>query len=353
MRDVTQTPATSRGRVWDYVKVVAAISLITLAGWFSPLSYNALGYAFLLCVIALSLNIGRWPALAAAVLSGAAWDFFFVPPRLSFAGIHFDEGLLLTTFFAASLIGSQLAALRSVASRAELLAASHQMHQTLLDSISHEMMTPMAVFRTGIEQLDTDDAVKRDRVIVELKVAAHRLDDLFTNLLNQNRLESGVLKPILDWCDCHELVVAARRSVGSRLGDHPVVVEIHPDMPIFRADPALMEHAITQLLLNAAIHTPPGSEIRVEARLAMNTGQILISVSDKGPGVPLEMRNRVFDRFVRGPDARTGGLGLGLSIVSGFMRAQGGKISVDSAPGGGARFTLSIPHSIMEAVPIG
>lgn len=351
MLDVTQAPASSRGGIWDYVKVVTVISLVTVAGWFSPLSYNALGYVFLLGVIALSLNIGRWASLAAALLSGAAWDFFFVPPRLSFAGIHFDEGLLLTTYFAAALIGGQLAALRSVASRAELLAVSEQMHQTLLDSVSHEMMTPVAVFRAGVDQLDTDDSEKRGRVIVELRIALHRLDNLFTNLLNQNRLESGILEPNLGWCDCYELVAAARRSVGSRLADHPVSVAIASNVPIFRADVALMEHAISQLLLNAAIHTPPTSEIRVEALYDLATGHVLISVADNGPGVPEEIRGTIFDRFIRGPNARTGGMGLGLSIVRGFMKVQGGDVCVDSPPAGGARFTLSIPHSITESAP--
>jgi two-component system sensor histidine kinase KdpD len=160
------------------------------------------------------------------------------------------------------------------------------------------------------------------------------------------------LKPKLDWCDCHDIVAAARRAVGSRIGEHPLVIDIHPDLPIFRADAALMEQAIAQLLLNAAIHTPPGSAIQVGARLDGNPARILINVTDNGPGVPEEIRETIFDRFIRGPDARTGGLGLGLSIVRGFMVAQGGDISIDSAPGGGARFILSLPHEKTEHVPV-
>jgi two-component system sensor histidine kinase KdpD len=145
----------------DYVRIAAVIGVITVVGEFAPLSYHALGYVYLLAVIALSLSIDRWPAVVAAILSGAAWDFFFVPPRLSFYGIHFDEGLLLTTYFAVALIGSQLTSLRSLANRAHLLSQSERMHQALLDSVSHEMMTPMAVFRSAIEQLGTPDAAKR------------------------------------------------------------------------------------------------------------------------------------------------------------------------------------------------
>jgi K+-sensing histidine kinase KdpD len=336
----------------DYTKVATVIALITVVGQFAPLSYHALGYVYLFGVIALSPSISRWPALAAAILSGAAWDFFFVPPKLSFSGIHFDEGLLLTTYFAVALIGSQLTALRASAHRAELFAESERMHQTLLDSVSHEMMTPLAVFRSSLEQLGTPDPARRDQVIVELKVATQRLDRLVSNLLNQNRLESGVLRPNVDWCDCHELIVAARRTAGGKIGDHPLTLNIPIDLPIFRADAALMEQVISQLLVNAAVHTPPGTVIRVDAVLSGDSTKVLITVSDNGLGVPEEIRDSVFDKFTRGQNARKGGLGLGLSIVKGFMHAQGGEVSVESPPGGGARFTLSLPYEKSDSIPV-
>ncbi len=347
-----QTNASRNRYLGDFTRVVIVITAITLAGWFAPLSYHALGYVYLLAVIALSLNISRWPALAAAVLSGMAWDYFCVPPKLSFAGIHFDEGLLLTTYFAVALIGSQLTALRSAADRAGLLAESERMHQTLLDSVSHEMMTPMAVFRSAIEQLGTPDQGKRLRVIAELEIALNRLDRLVANLLNQNRLESGVLRPLMDWCDIHELIAAARRVVGSRIGDHPLTVEISPDMPIFRADAALLEQAIVQLLVNASVHTPSDSAIRVSAGVSPDSRNVVIIISDNGPGVPEEIRNMVFDKFTRGDNAKKGGLGLGLSIVRGFMQAQGGDVSIASSPEGGAQFTLQLPFEKPSSIPI-
>ena len=295
----------------EYAKVAAVIGLITLAAWYSPLSYHALGYVYLLAVIALSLRISRWPALAAAVLSGMAWDYFCVPPKLSFEGIHFDEGLLLTTYFAVALIGSQLTALRSAADRADLLSESERMHQTLLDSVSHEMRTPIAVFRSAIEQIDTPDPQKRGLLVTELQIALHRLDNLVGNLLNQNRLESGVLKPRMDWCDGHDLVVAARRALGPRIGEHPLTIDMPSDLPIFRADAALMEQVIAQLLLNAAVHTPPATGIRVGAGLSGDSKWVLITVADSGPGVPAEIRDTLFDKFTRGANARKRGPGIG------------------------------------------
>jgi K+-sensing histidine kinase KdpD len=345
MRRVNMTYASNRGALRDYCLVVVAIGLVTLVGWFTPLSYSALGYIYLLAVIALSLRISRWPALAAAVLSGLAWNFFFVPPRLSFSVVHFDESLLLTTYFVVALIGGQLTALRSAADRADLLAESERMHQTLLDSVSHELRTPIAVFRSAVEQLGTSDPVRREVLVAELRMAVLRLDNIVGNLLNQTRLESGVLRPKMDWCAARDLVAAARRAVGSRLESHPLTFDIPFDFPIFLADAALMEQAIANLLLNAADHTPQGTRISVSVGTGDDSKQLFISVSDDGPGVSAQLRGRIFDKFSRGPESRGVGVGLGLSIVKGFMLAQGGDVAVDSAPGGGARFTLLIPRS--------
>ena len=348
MRHVTKTYALGRGAPRDFGLVLLVIGLLTLAGWFSPLSYNALGYIYLLAVIALSLRIGRWPAIGAAVLSGLAWNFFFVPPRLSFSVLHFDESLLLTTYFAVALIAGQLTALRSAADRATMLVESERMHQTLLDSVSHELKTPIAVFRTALEQLSTGDPYRREILIAELRMATQRLDNLVGNLLNQTRLESGVLRPKMDWCAARDLVAAARRAVGSRLAGHPVEVQIPFDFPIFLADAALMEQAIANLLLNASVHTPAGTRISVTVGSLDDPNRVFISVEDNGPGVPVELRERIFDKFSRGPDSRSGGVGLGLSIVKGFMLAQGGDVAVVPVPTGGARFTLLVPFSVSE-----
>jgi K+-sensing histidine kinase KdpD len=353
MRGVKATFATPRGALWDYGKVLTVISLVTLCGWFAPLSYNALGYIYLLSVIVLSLRLGRWPAVAAAVLSAVAWNFFFVPPRLSFSVVHFDESLLLITYFVVALIGGQLAALRTEADRAKVLAESERMHQTLLDSVSHELKTPIAVIRSAVEQLATADAGRRDHLLHELRMATERLDNLVGNLLNQSRLESGVLKPKLDWCDGRDLIASARRAVGSRLEDHPVKLEVPFDLPIFLADAALMEQAIANLLLNAAVHTPAEGRVRISAGLSGDAKRILITVTDEGPGISPDLREKIFDKFARGPGVSKGGVGLGLSIVRGFMRAQGGDVAVDSPPEGGARFTLFLPRSDYEGVPSG
>jgi two-component system sensor histidine kinase KdpD len=341
------------GIIWDYIEALGVIALITVGCFFMPLSYHALGYIYLLAVIALSLHIRRWPLLVGAVGCGLAWDFVFLPPRLSFSALHFDDILLLGSYLVVALIGSQLASLRTSHDRAKLLAESERMHQTLLDSVAHELKTPISVFRSAVDQLSTDDPVKREYLIGEIRISVERLDGLVANLLNQSRLESGMLKPQIDWCDGRDLVVAACRSVESRLKSRALAVKIPSDFPIFQADAVLMEQAIAHLLLNAAVHTPPPGRIQVEAGSGQDSNQVFIAVTDEGPGVPPDLRSRLFEKFSQGFTRRKGGLGLGLSIVRGFMLAQGGDVSVESPPEGGARFTLFLPKAKCQPVPNG
>ena len=345
---------TTRNIIWDYIEVLGVIAFVTAGGCLTPLSYHSVGFIYLFAIIGLSLRVRRWPMLVGILASGLAWDFAFVPPRLSLSILHFDDTLLLAGYFVVALIiGRQLAFLRSADDRAKLFAESERMHQTLLDSVAHELKTPISVFRSAVDQLGTNDPAKREYLMGEIQIALQRLDSLVANLLNQARLESGMLKPQLDWCDGRDLVAAACRAVGFRLKGRSLAIEIPPDFPIFQADAVLMEQAIAHLLLNAAVHTPAPGRIQVEGGSSEDSKRVFIAVTDEGPGVSPELRGRIFEKFSHGPASRKSGLGLGLSIVRGFMRAQGGDVSVESPPQGGARFTLFLPHAKSQPVPTG
>jgi two-component system sensor histidine kinase KdpD len=241
--------------------------------------------------------------------------------------------------------------LRSASEREKLLAESDRLHRTLFDSVSHELKTPLSVLRSASEKLDTSDPLKRFDLIAEMRQAIIRLDHLVANLLNQSRLESGALKPHLDWCEARDLVGAARRAVGSVLAGRSLTVEIPPDMPLFMADAPLMEEVLSNLLLNAAIHTPRECRITIVAGVDQERSKVFIAVSDNGRGIPSELRPNLFQKFRRGNTARIGGLGLGLSIVRGFVLAQGGDVSVGDSTEGGARFTVRLPHAVHGTIP--
>jgi len=131
-----------------------------------------------------------------------------------------------------------------------------------------------------------------------------------------------MLKPQLDWCDGHDVVSAACQSAGNWLKG-PASRNQHPsDLPIFQADAVLMEQALP-LLRNAAIHTPPPGRIQVEGGSSKDSKRVFIAVTDEGPGVPADLRTRIFDKFAHGTTARKRGLGLGLSIVRGLCAHKG------------------------------
>ena len=489
--------------VRDYLEVLGVIAAVTVVGWFLPVSYHALGHIYLLVVILLCLRVGRWPVLFAAVLSAVVWNYVFMPPRMSFSVLDFDDGILLGIYFVVAIIAGQLTAriraqerherlreqrstalfhltralagarsldaavesalhqaenlfnaqtallltrekggltphaagsfrldeqehavaewaahnrreagrftgvlgyaeglhlpmrrahhilgifsvrlpaeiveltpvhrdflegfaaqiallvereqLRAASEREKFFAESDRLHRTLLDSVSHELKTPLAVLRSAGEKLDTDDARKRAGLTAEIRTATRRLDHLVANLLNQTRLEAGGLKPQLDWCDARDLVNAGRRAVGDALAGRPFQLEIPADLPLFMADAPLMEQVIANLLLNAALHTPAGSPIRVSAGLEDPLKcRIFLRVADRGPGLPLELRENLFQKLRRGRAARAGGLGLGLSIVRGFMLAQGGEVVAGDNPEGGACFSVYLPHAPHGNVP--
>ena len=240
---------------------------------------------------------------------------------------------------------------RAAGEREKILAESDRLHRTLLDSVSHELRTPLSVLRSASEKLATDDPARRVSVAAEIGTATRRLDRVVGNLLNQNRLEGGAIKPQLDWCDVRDLVNAARRGIGDALAGRPVKMEIPADLPLFRVDAPLMEQAIANLLLNAAVHTPAGSPVTVSAGTDEERKRVFITVADRGPGIAADVRELLFEKFQRGKDCGAGGVGLGLSIVRGFVAAHGGNVVADDHPGGGARFTISLPGAINESVP--
>jgi two-component system, OmpR family, sensor histidine kinase KdpD len=234
--------------------------------------------------------------------------------------------------------------LRAASERERILAESEKLHHTLLESVSHELRTPLAVIAGVSENLPTADAALRESLAVELRTAVRRLNRLVGNLLDQTRLESGALKPLMDWCDAHDLINAAVAGTKDALAGRALDITVSDNMPPVQADFALLEQALANLLLNAAHHTPPGTPVSISAGIESDGKQLFFAVADRGPGLPATMRDELFNKFTRGHNARTGGLGLGLSIVQGFTTAQGGNVTLGDNPAGGALITLHLPH---------
>jgi two-component system sensor histidine kinase KdpD len=241
--------------------------------------------------------------------------------------------------------------LRAAGEREKLLAESAKLHRTLLESVSHELRTPLAVITAAHENLVSAEPAMHANLLEEARTATHRLNRLVGNLLDQTRLESGALKPRLNWCDARDIINAALSGAREALRDRPLAISVPADFPPLRADFGLMEHALANVIFNAAQHTPPGTAVTVSAGLEPGGQRVYFAVADRGPGIPPAQRERLFLKFTRGENARAGGLGLGLALVRGFVSAQGGEVVIGETPGGGATITLYLPYVAADNPP--
>lgn len=241
--------------------------------------------------------------------------------------------------------------LRSVAEHTRLLAESERLSRVLLNSISHELRTPLAAINTAASALtDAEDAPREQRrvLLAEIQEANSRLNRIVGNLLDVARLESGKVVPRVDWYDARDIAQTTLRELQPELHGRTVNLDVPSEPALVRCDFSLLQHALSNLLVNAVTHTPPGSPIDVQVRFAEDA--LELNVADRGAGIPPEILPRIFDKFFRGPNAPAGGSGLGLTIAKGFVEAQDGAIVVANRPGGGAVFSLRLPQK--EPMPV-
>ena len=228
-------------------------------------------------------------------------------------------------------------------SQAEVMDKSERLQRNLLDSVSHELKTPLAIIRAALEGMG---AAAGNPYVAEIDTATKRLQRLVDGLLQMTRLEAQVVEPQLEWCDVAELVEGAVRAAEDALRTHPLEIEIAPEMPLVRTDQALLAQALANILHNAAVYSPDQSPIGISVRHA---GQHLrLAVRDHGPGLPAGDEGRVFGKFYRVPGAPAGGTGLGLSIARGFVQALGGEISGWNHAEGGAVFEILLQTEFLE-----
>ena len=258
------------------------------------------------------------------------------------AGMDFHSRQLVESLALQLSLVLEKEKLIAAARRADILAESERLQRTLLDSVSHELKTPIAVIRTALDGLGTGDPWSG-----EIRTATMRLQRIVESFLEMTRMESGVLTAQKDWCDPADILHGAVEPLTEELKRHPLSLNVGEDMPLLKLDGRLLAQALTTVLHNAATYTPPDTPVELSARVA--AGSLIIRVRDHGPGLPSGEEERVFDKFHRAPGSPAGGTGLGLAIARGFLRAQGGDITARTHPDGGAEFTFIIPaetHSV-------
>lgn len=227
------------------------------------------------------------------------------------------------------------------------LEESERLHQTLLNSISHEMRTPLTAILGSASALEDERAASNPvfvkQAAQQLTQAGERLNRVIGNLLDMSRLDSGFLEPKLEWEDPGDLVRAVVAKTAKLLSHHRLNVELGADLPLLKIDAKLMEHAISNLLVNAAAYSPQGSRIMIATDVTSK--KFAITIEDEGAGVAVGEREKIFDKFYRIPGTAAGGTGLGLSIVKSIVEAHHGRVGVGDRSRGerGARFMIELP----------
>ena len=288
------------------------------------------------------------PVLSTAILSALIWNFFFIPPILTFHIDNTEDLLMFLLYFFIALVNAVLTfKIREEENKARLKEEREhtiKLYNTLLNSLSHELRTPISTIIAAIDHLkenkDSISISNHNELLNQIDIASIRLNRQVENLLNMSRLETGILKPNLDWCDTNELINSViQKNLFSH--NHTILFEPNDHLPLFKLDRGLMEQVLQNLLHNAINYTPEKAIITIEATQSSNL--CIISISDNGNGIPESEIKYLFDKFYRLPQTKTGGSGLGLSIVKGFIEAHKGTVKVENNGNGGATFTIEIP----------
>lgn len=254
---------------------------------------------------------------------------------------------LLPTFAAGAALAIERGLLAEATARAATLARSDALKSTLLSSVSHELRTPLAAIKGSVSSLLEDetivswDATQRREFLLTIDEETDRLTRLVANLLDLSRIEAGVLQPQREPYALDELLWGAVERLGT-VAAARVRLELPAGLPLVPLDPILMDRVVGNLLENALKYSPPASPVALTVRCRDDSVEFL--VTDRGPGVPPDERERIFERFHR--VASTGaitGLGLGLALSRALVEAHGGRVWVEEAPNGGAAFIVALP----------
>ena len=319
-----------------------------------------------------ALTAARWawekgePAgFGTGTLPQVGWTFrplVGVRGRAGVAGVEVndesgaDEERLVAAMLDQGAVALERAELAAATVENEALRRSDKLRAALLNSISHDLRTPLAtVMGSATTLIDYGKTLKPDvrgDLLISIREEAERLNRYVGDLLDMTRLEGGALKTRSEWTDVRDVLAAAIGRVSRRLENRKLSRDFPHELTSVETDPGLLEQAIVNILENAIAYSPDGSAIDVAAY--EDRGNVVISIEDEGPGIPQTDIERIFEKFRRleEPSDRTRGernkgAGLGLSIAKGFVEAMGGRIAAASPliGGRGTRILISLPKA--------
>lgn len=252
-----------------------------------------------------------------------------------------EDRRVLAAFAAQAAVVLDRQRLVGAAEEARRMAEGNRIRTALLAAVSHDLRTPLAAIKAAVSSLRSDDVAWSDEDEAELLAAiedgADRLDQLVGNLLDMSRLQTGTVTPLIRVTDLDEVVPMALVSVP----DESVELDIPESLPMVAVDRGLLERAVANIVENAVKYSPDGTPVSVAASALGD--RVEVRVADRGPGVPDDAKERIFEPFQRYGDAPRGaGVGLGLAVARGFVESMGGTLSAEDTPGGGMTMVLTL-----------
>ncbi|WP_406003468.1 ATP-binding protein [Streptomyces sp. NBC_00829] len=261
---------------------------------------------------------------------------------LSGRALPAEDRRVLGAFAAQAAVVLDRQRLVGEATKARELAEGNQIRTALLAAVSHDLRTPLAGIKAAVTSLRSDDVewseTDQNELLAGIEEGADRLDHLVGNLLDMSRLQTGTVTPLIRETDLDEVVPMALGGVP----EGSVDLDIPETLPMVAVDRGLLERAVANIVENAVKYSPEGQAVHVSASALAN--RVELRVVDRGPGVPDEAKDSIFEPFQRYGDAPRGaGVGLGLAVARGFIEAIGGTLTAEDTPGGGLTMTVTLP----------
>lgn len=341
---------------WQFLIGTASIALLALGCYAlgDAMDQWVVALVLLAAVSVLAVLFDIIPVLVAALLSALLLNIFFIEPIPDYKIYDTESVLLFFIYLFIALVSAVLTnRLRKQEKKIrdrEEKEKTIKLYDTLLNSLSHELKTPIATIIGGIDTLKEIDSEivpeQRMELLAEIETASNRLDKQVENLMNMSRLETGTLKLQRDWCDVNELIFLVIQKLPA---EDTIRIHFEPDesMPLVKLDGGLIETAVYALVHNATRYTPKQAPIEITTSHNKESS-LLIDVRDRGEGIPESEISRLFEKFYRLPNSGTGGSGLGLSIAKGFVEAHGGTVSAANQAQGGALFRIMLPAEVSK-----
>lgn len=338
----------------QYLVSFLSILLVSTGCYVLPefVGYRVVALILMVTVSLIAMFFDMMPVLVAAVLSALLWNYFFIPPKFTFAIRSAEDALMFLMYFIIALVNAVLTTkirqIEKEANHKEEKENTLKLYNTVLNSLSHELRTPISTIIGASDNLqsmaDKLSELDKHELISEISKASLQLNRQVGNLLNMSRLESGIIQPKNDWFDAGELVYDVLNQLKDEIKDKPIHVVVKDNLPLFKLDYGLVSQVLHNLVHNAFTYLPKYAVVTL--RVTCREDKLVMVVEDTGNGFPEDEINNVFEKFYRLKNSATGGTGLGLSIVKGFVEAMQGNIKLENMPDGGAIFTVEIPSEL-------